>query len=300
MDAPDPCCAAELTEYGTIAVSGSDARAFLHTQLTNDIEHLPPQAACHAGWCSAKGRLLATFLVAPHDDGFLLQLARELAPAILKRLQMFVLRSKVKLADASADWAQFGLWGDGADAALGALGIAAPAQDLGIARAADRFAIRLSRRQFLLFARAALHAETQARLPQGDASGWALEEIRAGRPHVVQATQDLFVPQMVNLERLGGVDFRKGCYPGQEVVARTQYRGQLKRRMVRLRAPQPLRAGQDLYSDDATGQPTATVVNAAGGEALAVVALATLEGGAAVRAQAGGEALEVLPLPYAA
>ncbi len=300
MDAPDPCCAAELTEYGAIAVSGSDARAFLHTQLTNDIEHLPGGEARHAGWCSAKGRLLATFLVVPLEDGFLLQLARELAPAILKRLQMFVLRSKVKLADAGADWAQFGVWGDAADAALGALGIAAPAQDLGIVRADDRFAIRLSKRHYLLFARAALRAETQSRLPQGEASGWALEEIRAGRPHVVQATQDLFVPQMVNLELLGGVDFRKGCYPGQEVVARTQYRGQLKRRMVRLRAPQPLRAGQDLYSDDTTGQPSGTVVNAAGGEALAVIPLATLERGAAVRAQAGGEALEVLPLPYAA
>ncbi|TAK44982.1 MAG: folate-binding protein [Betaproteobacteria bacterium] len=300
MDAPGSCCAAELTEYGAIAVSGGDARAFLHTQLTNDIEHLPPQAACLAGWCSAKGRLLATFLVASHGDGFVLQVAHELAPAILKRLQLFVLRSKVKLSDASAEWAQFGVWGDGADAALGRLGIAAPTQDLGIARAHDRFTIRLSARHYLLFASAALRAETQSRLPQGDASDWALEEIRAGRPHVVQATQDLFVPQMVNFELLGGVDFRKGCYPGQEVVARTQYRGQLKRRMVRLRAPQTLRAGQDLYSDDTAGQPSGTVVNAARGEALAVIPLATLEHGAAVRAQAGGEALEVLPLPYAA
>jgi hypothetical protein len=105
---------------------------------------------------------------------------------------------------------------------------------------------------------------------------------------------------MVNLELLGGVDFKKGCYPGQEIVARTQYRGQLKRRMVRLRTPQPLRPGQDLYSDDFSGQASGTVVNAAAGEALAVLQIATLESHATVRAEAGGAALEVLPLPYAA
>lgn len=294
------CSSAELLDYGAIAVSGADARAFLHGQLTNDIENLSPQQARHAGWCSAKGRLLATFVVVPHEDGYLLQLARDLVPAVARRLQMFVLRSKVKLADASAEWVQFGVWDAGAAQSLGALGLEAPAADLGIARAADLIAVRIASQRYLLLARSAQRDAIAAHLPGYDAAGWALEEIRAGRPHVTHATQDLFVPQMVNLELLGGVDFKKGCYPGQEIVARTQYRGQLKRRMVRLRTPQPLRPGQDLYSDDFSGQASGTVVNAAAGEALAVLQIATLESHATVRAEAGGAALEVLPLPYAA
>lgn len=300
MDAPAHCQAEELQDFGLIAATGADARAFLHAQLTNDVEHLPPDEVRYAGWCSAKGRLLATFLAIPQDDGILLQVARDLVAPIRQRLQMFVLRSKVTLADAGAAWAQFGVWGQGAAGQLGVLGVAMPARDGGVARAAGLVAIRISAQRILLLARPDMRAALASRLERAGQSSWALEEIRAGRPHVMRATQDLFVPQMLNLERVGGVDFRKGCYPGQEVVARTQYRGQLKRRMVRLRVALALRPGQDLYCDDAPGQPSGTVVNAAGGEALAVLPIASLESGVAVRAAPDGDPLEVLPLPYAA
>jgi folate-binding protein YgfZ len=286
---------AVLDEHGLLEVTGEEARAFLHAQLSNDVEHLAAGHARYAGWCSAKGRLLATLLVVPHSGGFLLQLARDLAPAVAKRLSMFVLRAKVKLADASAQWTQFGLWGEGSEAQLAALGLAVPGEDLAAAHANGAIAVRVAPQRYVLLAPAAVRAELAI---NATAEDWALAEIRAGRPQVVQATQDQFVPQMVNLELTGGVDFQKGCYPGQEIVARTQYRGQLKRRMVRLRAPMPLRPGQDLYSDDLAGQPSGAVVNAAGGEALAVLQIATLESGAAIRSAAGGAALEVLPLPY--
>src|SRR4249919_1682748 len=101
---------ARLSRYGVLSVTGEDARDFLHAQLTNDIQGLTPERAALAGWCSAQGRLLATFLVIPSPQGYLLQLARDLAPAVAKRLSMFVLRSKVKIADESAAWAQFGVW----------------------------------------------------------------------------------------------------------------------------------------------------------------------------------------------
>src|SRR5690349_13839373 len=101
---------ARLTRYGLLSVTGPDARAFLHAQLTNDIEHLAADRWALAGWCSAKGRLLASFLVIPMPDGFLLQLARDLAAPVAKRLSMFVLRSKVKISDLSESWAQFGVW----------------------------------------------------------------------------------------------------------------------------------------------------------------------------------------------
>src|SRR3954453_17943608 len=103
---------ARLTRYGLLSVTGSDARAFLHAQLTNDIENLSADRWALAGWCSAKGRLLASFLVIPSPEGFLLQLSRDLLPAVLKRLPMFVLRSKVKIADATQAWTQIGAWGE--------------------------------------------------------------------------------------------------------------------------------------------------------------------------------------------
>jgi hypothetical protein len=286
---------ASLSEHGVLEVTGAEARAFLHAQLSNDIEHLDAGRARYAGWCSPKGRLLATFLAVPHADGFLLQVARDLAPTAAKRLSMFILRSKVKLADASAQWVQFGLWGAGAEAELDKFELEIPGADLTVSERSGALAVRIEPQRFLLLIPAAKGASLAA---NASAADWTLAEIRAGRPQVVQATQDLFVPQMVNLELTGGVDFHKGCYPGQEVVARTQYRGQLKRRMVRLRTPVALRPGQELYSDDAAGQPSGTVVSAAGGEALAVVPIATLESRTAIRAQAGGAALEVLPLPY--
>jgi folate-binding protein YgfZ len=211
---------ARLTRYGLLSVTGSDARAFLHAQLTNDIEGLASDRAALAGWCSAKGRLLATFLVVPSPDGFLLQLARDLAAPVAKRLSMFILRSKVKLTDESESWEQFGVW----DADL---------SNPEVSWSARVATVRVGERRFLRLAPRGELADS----PNADEAQWALQEIRAGRPLITSATQDQFVPQMVNLEQIGGVDFKKGCYPGQEIVARAQYRGQVKRRMVHATAP---------------------------------------------------------------
>src|SRR5258705_12380208 len=211
---------ARLSRYGLLSVQGADAREFLHAQLTNDIRSLSPERAAVAGWCSAKRRLLASFLVIPAQQGFLLQLARDLAPAVGKRLSMFILRSKVKIADESDAWAQSGFWN------------------------ADREATKVEWKDQVVTVpmgeKRVLRLEPSASASaecKGDEETWSLQEIRAGRPLITAATQDMFVPQMVNLEKLGGVDFQKGCYPGQEIVARAQYRGEVKRRMVRLPAP---------------------------------------------------------------
>jgi folate-binding protein YgfZ len=269
---------ARLGQYGLLQVTGADARAFLHAQLTNDVEHLAPATARYAGWCTAKGRLLATFLVVPFPDGFLLQLSRDLAAAVAKRLSMYILRSKVKIADATGEWLQYGVWE------------VLPGGDLSVRQAGDRIEVGIDEKRTLLLTKTPQDADTAP-------EEWALAEVRAGRPQIVLATQDQFVPQMVNLELAGGVDFKKGCYPGQEIVARAPYRGAVKRRMVRLRGA-ALQPGQDLYSDDAPGQASGTVVNAAGEEALAVLQVAAIEAKAPVRAQPQAAALEVLPLPY--
>lgn len=238
---------ARLNRYGLLSVSGPDARDFLHAQLTNDILNLPPERAVLAGWCSAKGRLLATFLVIPAPQGFLLQVARDLAAAVAKRLSMFVLRSKVEVADESEAWAQFGVWdAPGAGAVRWESGNAIVPVD-------DRRHLRLE------------PAASVTLVPNAQEEAWTLQEIRAGRPLITAATQDQFVPQMVNLEKLEGIDFQKGCYPGQEIVARAQYRGQVKRRMVRLPSP----GGTALRPGDAFNG--GVVVDSAGGELLAVM-----------------------------
>jgi folate-binding protein YgfZ len=289
-----------------LSCMGDDAREFLHAQLTSDISGLPAERARYAGWCSAKGRLLASFLVAPHAQGFLLQLSRDLAPAVAKRLAMFILRAKAKLTDASDAWAQFGLWGPGAAKRLAALDLPAPAGDLAVAPSTNAVVIQVAHQRFLLAVPAAQRERVLGALSEGGDDAWALAEIRAGRPLVVQATQDLFVPQMVSFERLGAIDFKKGCYPGQEIVARTQYRGVLKRRMVRARVDVPAAPGNDLYAADLPGQASGTVVNAAtapdgGTELLAVVQISSLESASPIRlGAADGPQLELLPLPHAA
>lgn len=270
---------AKLEHYGLLHAAGADARAFLHAQLTNDLEHLAPGQARYAGWCSAKGRLLATFLVVPHAEAFLLQLSRDLVPVVLKRLSMFILRSKVKLSDASGQWTQYGVWGPDAG------------EPLSVSEQVGAISIGIDAGRRLVL------APEGHMSPDTPADDWMLAEIRAGRPLIEQPTQDQFVPQMVNLELAGGVDFRKGCYPGQEVVARAQYRGAVKRRMVRLRGA-ALKPGQELYSDDTPGQPSGMVVNAAGDEALAVLQISAVESKSPIRPQPQGAALEVLSLPY--
>lgn len=237
---------ARLNRYGVLAVTGADAREFLHAQLTNDIANLPPDRAVLAGWCTAKGRLLASMLVIPSPPGFLLQLARDLAAPVAKRLSMFVLRSKVKIADESDAWAQYGIWDK-------------PLNVAGVAWEGDTVTVRVDEGRFLIIGKGLALSCAQSE------ESWTLQEIRAGRPLISAATQDQFVPQMVNFEALGAIDFQKGCYPGQEIVARAQYRGQVKRRLVHLRAPAgtELKPGQEFNGG--------VVVDSAAGEALAVM-----------------------------
>ena len=230
---------ARLSRYGLLVVTGADARDFLHAQLTNDIAQLPADRAALAGWCTAKGRLLASLLVIPSPDGFLLQLARDIAPTVAKRLSMYVLRSKVKITDESDAWAQYGHWG------------APPA---GVTWHGSTVTVPIGNTRHLKIGKGL------AQGCSGAEDAWTLEEIRAGRPLISAATQDKFVPQMVNLEKLGAVDFKKGCYPGQEIVARAQYRGQVKRRMVQMQGA--ARPGEEFGGG--------TVVDAARGELLVV------------------------------
>ena len=247
---------AALTHLGVLAVSGTDAESFLHNQLTNDVLELRPGSMHLGGYCSPKGRLLATLLIWKTDDGVMLVMPRELLPGIQKRLQMFVLRSKVTIADVSEQTVLIG-------AAVPDL------QEIGFSEtdglnATWPSAAGLQRALWMGPVESAMHlwntlSET---LTSTSASYWRWLDIRAGLPMVVEATREQFVPQMVNFDLVGGVNFRKGCYPGQEIVARSQYLGKLKRRMLLASTQAEVAAaGMEIFSEADPGQPCGLVVN---------------------------------------
>jgi len=282
-----------LTHWGLIRARGADAVTFLQGQLTNDVAAMRDGEVRLAGFCSAKGRLQASFVVwklAP--DELLLACAASVLPAALKRLSMFVLRAKCKLSDAGAELPLHGVVGDRARVLIGDM----PAWTQ---RAIDGGTlVRLP--DVAGVARCMVAAAPQADgLPAADLSAWRELEVRSGIPLIEAATVDQFVPQMLNYEIVGGVDFRKGCYPGQEIVARSQYRGTIKRRMFLFECDTPLVAGQEVFHSADASQPAGMVVNAAGSVALVEVKLAALESGSLHAGAPGGALMVRRELPYA-
>lgn len=301
--------AVSIHELGVISVTGEDAASFLHSQLTNDVQHLTPAEARLAGYCSPKGRLLATFLMWRDAQSVYLQLPRELQPAIQKRLAMFVLRAKAKLADATPE-ATIGFGGKRAAEVLESLFGALPPSAYAKLEHALGTLIRLpdsaGAPRYLWLATAAAAEQAWpaiATLALGGADSWQLASIHAGVPHVTARTQEQFVPQMVNLELLGGVNFKKGCYPGQEIVARSQYLGKLKRRTALATIAGAASAGDEVFSLADPDQPCGMVVNAAsngngGTDALVEMKLSALDDDVRL-GSADGAKVNFLPMPYA-
>ena len=306
---------APITDQGLIALDGEESAKFLHSQLTNDVEHLDADDVRLAGYCSPKGRLLASFLMWRSATTIFLQLPREIQAPVQKRLSMFVLRAKTKLTDATelpGMEVVLGFGGDKAEVVLQNWFDTLPAKPftrvehpLGtLLRVADAFGA--ARYQWLMSAATAdtIAAELAGKLAVGGAQAWRLAEIHAGVPQIDKATQEQFVPQMVNFELLGAVNFKKGCYPGQEIVARSQYLGKLKRRMALATLDNAAaRPGDEVFSSADPDQPCGMIVNAApngagGADVLVEIKLAAID--SEVRhGSAGGTALSFLPLPYA-
>jgi folate-binding protein YgfZ len=294
--------AADLSDNALLSVTGDDAGSFLQGQFTSDVEALAVGEAQWSGWCTAKGRLVATFLLLRRADGFLLMLPAEIAPAFTKRLSMFVLRSKVRIADVGKDIARVGIAGEGAASLVrkhwGEVPTAMRAVEKGGATC-----VALDEGRFVAFGAASLASD----FPRGTKDQWDLAMIQSGVPVVVAATQEAFVPQMANFDLVGGVSFKKGCYPGQEIVARTQYRGILKRRMALAHVagaerPQP---GQAVYSREFGDQAAGTIVNAApspggGFDALVVAQIESLGHGELHWKSPDGPAMELRKVPAAA
>lgn len=287
-----------LNHLGVIQVDGEDAAKFLHGQLTQDFALLGLSEARLAAFCSAKGRMQASFVGFKRShDQILLVCSRDLLPATLKRLSMFVLRAKAKLSDASESFSLFGLAGNAVPAAL-------PAPPWSQLRQGDASVLRLYPANGT--ARALWVAALTADAPGGEVLSdhlWNWLDVKSGVATLSQPVFEAFVPQMLNYESIGGVNFKKGCYPGQEVVARSQFRGTLKRRAYLAHSPQPVVAGEEVFHSSDAEQPCGTVVQAApnpGGGFDAIVSMQTsaADGGSLHAGSASGATLSLLPLPY--
>jgi tRNA-modifying protein YgfZ len=292
--------AVRLSDWGVIRAQGADAASFLHGQLTQDVQQLDERSARLAGYCSAKGRLLSSLVVWRHAGDLLLACSADVLPATLKRLSMFVLRAKCKLTDASAEVALYGLVGTSAMDWLGAL---APVTAWQHADVAAGQAIRLpdvaGLARYLLAAPVTSGAPPLPSLAPG---AWQWLEVASGVARIVAPTVEQFVPQMVNFEVVGGVNFQKGCYPGQEVVARSQYRGTVKRRAFVFACDAAALPGQEVFHNAEPEQPAGMVVNAASfaGSHLALVEvkLAALDTGTLHLGAAAGPQLQRTLQPY--
>lgn len=301
-----------LQHIDILKLTGEDAAKFLHGQLTNDVEHLSSDKAELAGYCTAKGRLLATFLMWKEQNNLFLASSADILAAIQKRLKMFVLRAKVTIDAMHSSTASLGLFGQALQAPLSHLFGTLPTHpyekittDLGTliclppVKGSPRYQW-ISSHEILQQHWASL---SQIAAPVGN-HFWAYTEILSGTPWITQATQEAFVPQMLNYEIIGGVNFKKGCYPGQEIVARTQYLGKIKRRMALFQADTAdIVAGNELFSSEDPDQPCGKVVNAAAinqqtAYCLAEIKLTALDTGTIHVGSAQGALLHQEILPY--
>ena len=292
---------APLPHLGIIRAVGADAASFLHNQLTNDVLLMKEGQSRLAAFCNAKGRMQASFVVYRRSaEEVLLICRKDLIPQTVKRLSMFVLRAKAKLSDATEEFQLLGLAGDAAHAALN--GASTEPWHRHTVGSADV----LTHYPALGQPRALWIAHTDVAAPAGAALSadlWQVGEVMSGVAWVELATFEAFVPQMLNYESVDGVNFKKGCYPGQEVVARSQFRGTLKRRAFILQSSVAMVAGQEVFSSLDTTQPCGLVAQGAndGASHLAIVELqlSAAENSTLHLGEPSGPVLKLMPLPYA-
>jgi tRNA-modifying protein YgfZ len=292
---------APVRSLGIIKVEGVDAASFLQGQLTQDFVLLKLGEARLAAFCSAKGRMQASFVGFKRSDAeILLICSLDVLPTTLKRLSMFVMRAKAKLTDATEAFSIYGLAGKAAQ--IQGLNVNTPwlAAPVGTGTAISLYPAKT-------VARALWVAPKGEPAPAGPALSealWAWSEVQSGIATINAKTADAFVPQMLNHESVGGVNFKKGCYPGQEVVARSQFRGTLKRRAYIVHADAPMAAGDEVFASTDADQPCGTVAQAApcpagGFDAMVSMQVAAASAGGLTLGSASGAKLTLLALPYA-
>jgi len=302
----------DLSHLGLIRITGKDSVNFLQGQFTNDINELSETVCQLNAYCNPKGHMLANGWFFRRGDDIFLQLPAATLPAVLKRLSMFVLRSEVKLTDAGDELIRIGLIGEQAEKQLAATISDIPTAPQQVVQAEDLTIIRLlgAVPRFEIVGTEPAIEKIWLQLAEQaqptSSSFWALQDIHAGIPTVYPATVEAFIPQMVNMQLLNGISFTKGCYCGQEIVARTQHRGTLKRRMylAHISGNQKPTAGDELFSHSAEhGKSAGIVVNAQatsedGFDVLVMVQVPCFEANDIHLKDAAGEKLHFRELPY--
>ena len=301
----------EMSHLALLRVQGIEAESFLQGQLSNDIRLVTANHSQLSAYCNPKGRMLAIFRIFKRDDAYLLQLPAALAETTRKRLGMFIMRAKVTLAPADPDLVSFGIAGPNAALQLQELWGPVPAQVDDCRSDATLTAIRLPGvpARFQLVGPVSTIGPLWDRLksvamPVSN-QVWRWLDIEAGVPSILPGTVEEFVPQMTNLDLVGGVNFKKGCYPGQEIVARMHYLGRLKQRMVRahVASDTPPLPGTPVFAPDFPGQSAGTVVDAQAGpsgghDLLVVLQLSSIAKGDIHLERPDGPALTLKDLPY--
>ncbi len=302
---PTPACGS-LSHFGLVRFSGPDNLSFLQGQLSNDTNRLTAGAPLLAAYSTPQGRVVAVLHLLPHSSGVVAILPREIVLATVERLRKYVLRAKVRIEDVSDQFAVFGRNGVDASAADGL-----PAPDAEHAYV-ERDGIGVARlgsgnRQWVIGTAQDLTTQGIVSQPAEEPRmqhAWRLADIRAGLPQIYAATREMFVAQMLNLDLIDGISFTKGCFTGQEIIARTQHLGRIKRRLHRLRLPAGTWVvGQAVHlTDGRSGRLTELAAAGAEFEALAVLTLETgsAAAGANTAAAEGSTLLDAteLPLPY--
>ena len=299
----------DLSTLALLRVAGADAKSFLNGQLTNDLNMVDDAHSQLSAWCTAQGRMLSLLRVFQHGEGYLLQLPLEMRDEFIKRLRMFILRAKVTVEDIGSQLAHFGMVGPDAARLLADTVGGAPEQNNQSLTRDTLIVTRLPgiHPRFEIIAPHATAIALWGKLRQHTApagpDAWAWHDIMAGIPTVLPPTREAFVPQMANLELVSGVNFKKGCYPGQEIVARMQYLGRLKQRMYRAHvAAEPPAPGTAIFSPGSE-QSVGTVVDArpspeGGSDLSAVIQITAVVAGDVRLGASDGATLTVSPPPY--
>ncbi|MCW9047613.1 MAG: folate-binding protein YgfZ [Gammaproteobacteria bacterium] len=303
----------DLSHHGLISIDGEDATDFLQGQLTNDVRDVSLSHSQLSAYCTHKGRMLANFRLFKRAESYYIQLPEELLEPILKRINMFILMSKVCIKDSSNSLIKIGVSGPTANEKLAELIPELPLNTDDSTQVNGYTIIKCAGH----IARYEIYGELEAMktlwehldvnaAPAG-AGAWETLDILAGIPTITPETSEAFVPQMTNMHVINGVNFQKGCYTGQEVVARMQYLGKLKRRMFKIQidTTDKVSAGDKLFCKDSkSGQGTGQIINAqidANDEtvALAVIDITDAESGTLQLHDENGPSIKVLTLPYA-
>ncbi|PWQ93680.1 YgfZ/GcvT domain-containing protein [Leucothrix arctica] len=307
--APQGAVLSNLADRGLLEVSGADAESFLQNQLTNDITKIDDKTHQLTAWCSPKGRVIANFRAFKRGQSIFLIMSRDMVETVMTKLSRYIMMSKVSISDATDSLVHFGYAGENAQSDLELILDKVPTEPNQTMSVGQLTILRLpgNTPRFEVFGdvaeASALWVKCNVRAAPVSSQAWDYINILAGRPVITAESTEVWIPQMINLTDIDGVDFQKGCYPGQEVVARLHYLGKNKRRMfnVEITTHDVPKANDSIVLEDGTevGKILNAVINPDDNvQALVILKIADSEKPLFLAQGETLAAIKVLTLPY--